>query len=209
MQAARRQAAAMHGVLFLILLAVFMVGLPLPWPLYLLLPLLIYAGVVLVVPLLRRTAPRLTLGRMAGGPLAATVALSVATTIALIGFQKLARADMADLAARLPNAAVEYLVLAAVCFSITNALLEELIFRGILWELVASERGNVTALIVTSALFGAFHFHGYPPGLIGAILAGLYGLALGLLRWWTGGLGLVVVCHMCADATIFGLLIYS
>jgi hypothetical protein len=38
-------------------------------------------------------------------------------------------------------------------------------------------------------------------------LAGLYGLALGLLRWRAGGLGLAVACHISADATIFYLLV--
>ena len=38
------------------------------------------------------------------------------------------------------------------------------------------------------------------------ILAGLFGLAMGLLRWWTGGLGLAIACHVCADATIFVIL---
>ena len=56
---------------------------------------------------------------------------------------------------------------------------------------------------VTAALFGLGHLHGYPPGPLGAVLAGLYGVALGLLRWWAGGLGLAVACHVSADATIF------
>jgi hypothetical protein len=40
-------------------------------------------------------------------------------------------------------------------------------------------------------------------------MAGLYGLALGMLRWWAGGLALAVGCHVCADATIFGLVFSS
>jgi len=38
------------------------------------------------------------------------------------------------------------------------------------------------------------------------VLAGLFGFALGMLRWWTGGLGLAIAVHICADATIFSLL---
>lgn len=45
--------------------------------------------------------------------------------------------------------------------------------------------------------------HGYPPGLLGAALAGIYGLALAWLRVFTGGLGLPVITHIVADATIF------
>jgi membrane protease YdiL (CAAX protease family) len=89
---------------------------------------------------------------------------------------------------------------------VLNATLEELLFRGLLWGAVADEWNDRIALAATSLLFGALHLHGYPPGPLGVILAGLYAIGLGLLRTWTGGLGLAVACHICADATIFGLL---
>jgi membrane protease YdiL (CAAX protease family) len=62
------------------------------------------------------------------------------------------------------------------------------------------------ALAATTVLFALGHLHGYPPGPLGAVLAGIFGLALGLLRLWTGGLGLAIAVHVCVDATIFGLL---
>jgi membrane protease YdiL (CAAX protease family) len=133
----------------------------------------------------------------------------VVTTGALLGFHALARPEVTDLAARLPVAAFGNLLLAGFCFSLVNATLEELVFRGVLWGSVEAEWNAGVALIVTSALFGLGHWHGYPPGPLGAVLAALYGLALGLLRWWAGGLGLALGCHMCADATIFGLLWWS
>ena len=95
---------------------------------------------------------------------------------------------------------------AGICFSIVNAVLEELIFRGILWEVVSEEWNNAMALGVTALLFGVGHLDGYPPGPLGVILAGLYGITLGGLRWWTGGLALTTACHVGADATIFCIL---
>src|SRR5205085_590961 len=95
---------------------------------------------------------------------------------------------------------------AGVCFSVVNAAIEEVIFRGILWEIVAKEWDQGAALAITSVLFGIGHLNGYPPGLLGAIMAGLFGIMLGGLRWWTGGLGLALVCHVIADATIFCIL---
>src|ERR1700733_6478234 len=47
------------------------------------------------------------------------------------------------------------------------------------------------------------HLHGYPPGPLGAVLAGIFGMALGLLRLWTGGVGLTILVHICAGGTIF------
>jgi hypothetical protein len=207
MDAALKQDGAVHGTVFLLALGAIAIGLsPLRWPWYLLLPLLAYAVVVLAWPRLRRTAPRLAIGRFDGWPLAAAVALSVATSIVLVAYQALARPDVADLAAGLPVAAFRNLLFAGVCFSAANAALEELIFRGVLWEVAAAEWNVAVALGATAALFGLGHLHGYPPGPLGVVLAGLFGLALGLLRWWTGGLGLAIAVHVCADATIFGLL---
>jgi membrane protease YdiL (CAAX protease family) len=44
---------------------------------------------------------------------------------------------------------------------------------------------------------------GYPSGALGALLAGIYGVCLGWLRVFSGGLGLPVLAHIAADATIF------
>jgi len=202
--------AALHGGLFLAALAVVAVCMPgSPWPWYMLLPLLLYVGLVLALPRLRRTAPRLALGRMGGAPLGCAAALSAATAAVLVGFHVLARPEVTVLAASIPASAFGPLVLAGVCFSFVNAALEELVVRGVLWEALAKEWNAAVALGVTAVLFGLGHLHGYPPGPLGVVLAGLYGVALGLLRWWAGGLGLIVACHVIADATIFSLLVSS
>jgi membrane protease YdiL (CAAX protease family) len=56
---------------------------------------------------------------------------------------------------------------------------------------------------ISTLLFGLGHLHGYPPGHVGALLAGIFGFCLGCLRVYTGGLGLPVIAHIAADATIF------
>ena len=117
--------------------------------------------------------------------------------------------DLTELSRLLPLEWFGNLLAAGVCFSIVNALLEEIIFRGVVWEVVAEEWNSGIALVATSALFGLGHLNGYPPGPFGAVMAGLYGLCLGGLRWWTGGIGLATACHVCADATIFRILAAS
>jgi membrane protease YdiL (CAAX protease family) len=202
-----KQQGAVHGVIFLAAVGAVAIVLPQPlWPWRLLLPLLAYAAIVLAWPQLRRTVPRPAVGRLIGWPLAAAVALGFVTTAVLMAFQAFEHPDASALAARLPVAAFGNLLLAGVCFSAANAALEELIFRYVLWEVAATEWNVGVALGGTTVLFGLGHLHGYPPGPLGAVLAGLFGLALGLLRLWTGGLGLAIAVHVCADATIFGLL---
>ncbi|HLW65415.1 MAG TPA: type II CAAX endopeptidase family protein [Gemmataceae bacterium] len=210
MEAVRKRAGPVHGVLVFAGLGLVVSGLlPLPWPLYLLLPLLIYAGIVLATPSLRATAPRLAIGQTSGPAIAAAVALSLATAAVLIAFHILVHPDVSGFAVRLPVSGPLTLICIGVFVSVVNALLEELIFRGIMWEVVAAEWNAGAALVVTAGVFGLFHLHGYPSGPLGVVLAGLYGLALGLLRWWTGGLALAIACHVCADATIFSLLVRS
>jgi len=210
MEAALRRDGAIHGAVFLTALGLALIVMsPLRWPWYLVLPLVAYLMVVVAWPRLRRTAPRLTLGRMVGWPLAAALVLAVTTVVALMGFQALVRPDVAGLAAGLPVAAFGGLLVAGVCFSTINAALEELIFRGVLWEATAAEWNRGVALGATTILFGLGHVHGYPPGPLGAVLAAIFGMALGLLRLWTGGMGLAILVHICADATIFTLLVRS
>jgi len=155
---------------------------------------------------LRRTAPRLAIGRLGGWPLAYAAVLALITTSVLLSFQALVRPDMKELALKLPVVLFGNLLIAGIIFSVVNAVLEELIFRGILWNLISDEWNQGTALVVTAVLFGAGHLQGYPPGAMGAIMAGIYGIMLGVLRWWTGGLGLTIACHVFADATIFSIL---
>jgi membrane protease YdiL (CAAX protease family) len=200
--------AALHGSLFFATLMIVTAAFPsLPWPWYLVLPLLVYGGIVLFVGPLRRTVPKLAVGRMRGRPLVCAAVLILITTGVLVGFQAGIHPDLKALAAKLPVDWFGNLLLAGVCFSFVNATIEELMFRGILWELVSDEWNNGMALGVTSVLFGVGHFQGYPPGPIGAIMAGLYGVTLGTLRWWTGGLGLPTACHVGADATIFCIIV--
>ncbi len=201
---------AFHGILFFAALVIVNVSSPsLSWPWYLLVPVLVYSTAIFIVAPLRRTAPKLAIGGLGGWPLAYAALLALTTTGVLAGFQALIQPDTNELAAKLPTAWFGSVLLAGVGFSVVNAVLEEVIFRGILWNLVSDEWNQAVALGVTAAIFGVGHLHGYRPGPIGALMAGLYGIALGLLRWWTGGLGLAIACHIAADATIFCILVLA
>jgi membrane protease YdiL (CAAX protease family) len=203
----KKTRAATHGGLFIATLITVSAGFPsLVWPWYLVLPMIVYGGIVLLVGPLRRTVPKLAIGRVGGRPLLCAAFVAVATTSILVGFQMVVRPDVKDLATKIPVDWFRNIIFAGVCFSVVNAAIEEMIFRGILWELAWEEWNQATALGVTAVLFGVGHLEGYPPGPIGAVMAGLYGVTLGTLRWWTGGLGLASVCHVGADATIFCIL---
>ena len=101
-------------------------------------------------------------------------------------------------------------LLAAGClFSVFNALREEFFFRGILLDSLDSLWGKWAAIGISGVIFGMAHLHGVPSGISGVCLAAIYGIALGGLRVWTGGLLLPIVAHIAADAIIFYVLAHA
>jgi len=131
------------------------------------------------------------------------------TALVLVAFHLTAQPDVRVYSAALPLRAMGGVVIAGVVFSIVNATLEELVFRGVLFDALESQWGVRITLVATAVLFGLGHLHGYPPGPIGACSAALFGFAVGALRLWTGGLALPIIAHMGADATIYGILVHS
>jgi hypothetical protein len=137
------------------------------------------------------------------------VVIIALTAWALLIFNIAAQPDIQRYRAFLPLVALPGTIMAGAGFAIINGTLEELVFRGVLFDAVQSQCGVGVALLGTAALFGLGHLHGYPPGLIGACLASFYGLLMGILRLWTRGLLLPIVAHIGADATIYALLVHA
>lgn len=91
------------------------------------------------------------------------------------------------------------------CFAALNALVEEIVFRGVLQHALAVVFGSRHVVVgLQAAAFAAFHFaDGFPNGWTGYAMTLLYGSALGYLRGWADGLLAPWICHLLADLTIF------
>lgn len=100
-----------------------------------------------------------------------------------------------------------WLVLAALVFSTINALLEELLFRGLLQGALCVLTRPWGAIVLQGALFGLVHWHGFPQGPLGALMAGTWAVGLGWMRHVCGGLITPWVAHIVADAVIFGIVV--
>mmetsp|Transcript_55660 Transcript_55660/g.118546 ORF Transcript_55660/g.118546 Transcript_55660/m.118546 type:complete len:323 (+) Transcript_55660:119-1087(+) len=50
---------------------------------------------------------------------------------------------------------------------------------------------------------------GFPSGISGGLMVFSWAIFLGILRWWTGGMLLVLVLHFQADVVIFALILYE
>jgi uncharacterized protein len=201
---------ALHGIVFLGLFGFCgLTHTTRGWPWFWLVPLVSYFFLVGLIPSLRRTLTRPQAGRITIGAIVATGAIAIVSSASLVLYQIMMKADLRAIGAILPVRELGGIFIAGILFPLINATLEELIFRWILFDAIDSEWGWQTAVVATGVLFGLGHRSGYPPGTIGACLAAIYGMLLGLLRVQTGGLLLPVVAHIIADATIFGIWIHS
>jgi membrane protease YdiL (CAAX protease family) len=201
---------ALHGLLFFVLLiAGTFVPVLRVWPGLWIAPLSAYAALVSMIPPLRATYRPWRLGRFTRPGILAALGIAAVSCSALAVFHYFVHPDVHAFAAYLPVTTLPTVLALGVLFSIVNALCEEVIFRGILFDAVESQWGVRGAVIGTAFLFGYGHLRGYPPGPLGAVLAGLYGLCLGWLRVFSGGLLLPILVHITADATIFTIVVRS
>jgi len=200
----------MQGIAFVLFVAgTLLVPAPRRWPWVWLTPAAAYTLLVACVRPIRYSLGWLSLGRLSVASVATTIGIMAFTTAALLLFHSAAHPEVQGYRAFLPISALGSDIAGAAVFAIVNGILEELVFRGVLFDAVQSQRGNWGALIGTAILFGLGHLHGYPPGVLGACLAGMFGAVLGALRLWTGGLLLPIAAHISADATIYGILVHS
>ena len=134
----------------------------------------------------------------------------VVTAAALVLWQRLFNGHLPqaylDAAAGRP---LWLLATAGAGFSLLNAAVEEAIFRGVLQTALERVSGPIVAIVVQAVAFGVLHIVGVPTGVVGALMAGGWGVLLGLMRWRTQGLLAPYVAHVAADATIFLMLLPS
>jgi membrane protease YdiL (CAAX protease family) len=136
-------------------------------------------------------------------PALPTVFVGAVTPFALTAWLVLARPDLRDLlAGYVPKLPFAVLVAGGVAFVFVNAALEELTWRGILFDRLEPLFGLRGAIVVQALSFGLMHAHGFPRGPSGVALAAIWALMLGWLRSRSGGLLATFVAHVVADATI-------
>lgn len=144
-------------------------------------------------------------------PMTALVGIVVAAlaAVGLIGWAHFARPDMGSYTRTLPHVQSWLLVLYMGGFAVINALIEEIIWRGVMLSALDKAFGpGVFSLLVQAASFGMAHYWGgFPTGGSGACLAGLFGLAMGWLRHRTNGLLTPWCVHTAADLTVILLIV--
>ena len=72
-------------------------------------------------------------------------------------------------------------------------IVEEMLFRGLLYRGLEAKVGALITIMITSVLFGMVHYLGF--GWPRAVATGCLGLLFGIIRWRTGNTTAAMVTH--------------
>jgi len=150
-------------------------------------------------------APVVERGRLLLG---GTLLCAIVTPLALVGWVALLRPDVSNVVEAIPDYPVAALLSAGVGFALVNALLEEWIWRGVFQARLTRLFGPTAGVALQAASFGIAHAWGFPRGVVGVLLVGVWAVMLGVLRHHARGLLAVVVAHVVADATIAAIVLF-
>jgi uncharacterized protein len=167
-----------------------------------------YGIVVLAVAKLRETMYWLYTGSLELELRRLVVLAVLAPAVSLPAWYWLVGPEVRDLVAAFDHLPRWALLPIGATFALVNAGAEEAAFRGILMDALMGAVGVAGAVVIQAVAFGLVHYpHGLPNGTWGAVLSGIYGLLLGLLRLRAGGMLAPWIAHVGADVTIFVLLL--
>lgn len=178
------------------------------WPLPPLLAVLGYAAVARL-PALGGRPSWLRLGRLDRRVWLLIFVSVCVSALALVTWFALAKPDYSELVGTLfPRLPVPLLFVGVVGFSMINAAIEELIYRGVLLGALDAALGvGILPVVLQAAVFGIVHIGGFPRGLAGVGLATIYGLLMGAVRRRARGMLGPWLAHVATDVVIGSILL--
>lgn len=133
----------------------------------------------------------------------------VISSIALISWSVLIKPDLSQFKTLFQENHPALLFLGGIGFALSNAFVEELIFRGFFYEGLKTLISKTSYVIIIQALlFGLLHINGFPSGVLGVSLVFVWGIFLGAIRYRSQGLFGCILSHIFADMTIFMILFF-
>jgi membrane protease YdiL (CAAX protease family) len=178
------------------------------WPLPLIVVLAGYGAVLAGSSGVRRTVRYWRRGTIDRTTVLWMALFTLASAIALVAWRYGAHADLARYRRFVPSGLPSWMLFAGVVpYAMFNAFFEELLCRGVIWQACEEAYGVLGALVLTSLLFGLWHYRGFPSGMLGVALATGYGLMMGFVRIRTKGLWGPWAAHVLADVVIYVLVV--
>ncbi|HYA42246.1 MAG TPA: type II CAAX endopeptidase family protein [Syntrophobacteraceae bacterium] len=180
------------------------------WPL----PMVFALGAALIagrlIPFTRGAFGWIKRGNWGRQEIAMTAVVAAISGISLVCWYFIVKPDISDIASRIPDVHPVEVILIGVLFSISNAICEEALWRGMIFDAVERVFSSSAAVIFIQALsFGAAHLNGFPRGVSGMVLATIYGCILGYVRQCAKGLMAPIAAHALADAVVYSILVFA
>ncbi|UCB46508.1 MAG: CPBP family intramembrane metalloprotease [Spirochaetota bacterium] len=170
-------------------------------------PIIVYIALVVNLKKLRNHTSWLSIGKIDRLTFILMAMMTMISAIALVAWAYALKPDLNKFLEWIPSWSRPVLILGGVGFALFNSFVEELIFRGILWEgLTSSIRSNVLITILQALIFGLWHYRGFPGGISGVFMVFVWGIFLGLVRNRSKGMLAPMVSHFFADLAIFSIL---
>jgi len=172
--------------------------------LMLIIPLSVYFFAMRVIPQIKEDRAFITRGHFSLRLLFGGLIITIISSAALVAWYLLVKPNLLIYDEYFPKIEAYKLMVGGVAFALLNAFVEECIYRGVLWGTLGYFFKRWEGVLFFQAmLFGAVHVFGVPNGIIGVLLAFMYGLMLGFLRYRAKGLFIPILTHVMADITIF------
>jgi len=136
------------------------------------------------------------------------LAVAALSGTALYGWYRVLNPDLSIHLENFPDMPIWLFPLAGLGFSLANAAMEEIAFRGIIMQALDSAAGpGLLSVLVQAWLFGAMHYlRGFPNGKGGLAMTVAYGIMLGGLRRRGQGMFAPWIAHVFADCVVFTML---
>jgi membrane protease YdiL (CAAX protease family) len=170
-------------------------------------PFLVSLLIVLLIPKARSTLSWIKFGRIDKFSFVLIATTAIVSTAALIGWATWT--DNLGSGEKMMASIIHYprwqiIGIGIPVFALVNAFAEEVIYRGVLQEVLYITFNSVIFSIVFQAsMFAAAHVAvGFPNGLLGYIMVFVYGTMLGFLRMRTKGMFAPYLTHVFADLII-------
>lgn len=179
------------------------------WPAYFVIPIIIAALTSVAVGSEAELLAAVKPGRLGRAEVAFVLLISATAALALLIWVWALKPELSGFTAMLPSWSVPALVGAGIGFAVINAVLEEVIWRGVFQHWLLSVATAAGAIVIQALSFGGAHYRGFPSGFVGVGLSTLYGLMLGALAFRSRGLLAPIVAHVTADAVIFAIIASS
>jgi uncharacterized protein len=176
------------------------------WPLPLVIVVASYGIVLACVPKARHSVRFWRRGGIDRGTVALMTLTASGAAVALVAWRYTVDVDITKYRSVVPSGVPAWAILAGILpYALFNAAFEEFVWRGGIWQASEAAFGTHGALALSTLSFGLAHYRGFPSGILGMILAAIYGLMMGIVRLRTKGLLGPWLAHVLADVVIFTL----